>query len=292
MNTNKARILILGCGYTLTRLALRFNARDLLCIVSGTQRSEELIRMGLNSQVVDASDFNQIRKLFKDNPQIEILIDGIPPLYKYDHNPLVAAKNITSCLNYLNPRRIIYLSTTGVYGVGDSSWVSEERIPEPRNTKSQARLETENLYRNTGIPAVILRIAGIYGPDRGLGHSLKIRRKISSNNPEKWNNRIHVEDLVEVIYRILQSPLDLSLPQIFNCCDDLPVKSGELLEFYALASGLNKEELNNLLPSDKHTASLRDSLNQRISNKLVKKTLNLELAYPSYKEGYRTELLG
>jgi nucleoside-diphosphate-sugar epimerase len=98
------------------------------------------------------------------------------------------------------PRRLIYLSTTGVYGDCAGATVDEESLPLPRSGRAVRRLAAENAVRawadSHAVSWCILRIPGIYGPGRLPLERLRRRDPAIDPGEATPGNRIHVDDLV------------------------------------------------------------------------------------------------
>ena len=100
------------------------------------------------------------------------------------------------------PRKIVYISTSGVYGDCKGEWVTEEREAKPRTDRARRRLAAENLLRDweraNSIPVVILRVSGIYGPGRLPLERLRRGTPVLREEECGYSNRIHADDLASV----------------------------------------------------------------------------------------------
>ena len=122
------------------------------------------------------------------------------------------------------PKKFVYTSSTSVYGQTDGSAVKESSPTEPQSDTSKILVQTEKLLLDAAqqkFPAVILRVAGIYGPDRGhlFLQYLRNEAKISGKG-ERLINMIHRDDLVGAIIAALKSG---RAGEIYNAVDDEPV---------------------------------------------------------------------
>jgi nucleoside-diphosphate-sugar epimerase len=126
-----------------------------------------------------------------------------------------------------------------------------------------------------------LRLPAIYGPDRGLLHSLKSGTYRLVGGGESWTNRIHVDDLVTVIERAIAMP---SLPPVLCVCDDAPTKAREVAEFLCAREGL---PMPASVPEEEvlRQGGYTMLSNQRVQNGLMKRLLGVTLQFPSFKEG-------
>lgn len=282
------QILLLGCGYTLEKVAKSLPAGSFIATVQTEAKAQLLRANGMTVEICSLTEKESISSIFAKYPNIKVLVDSVPPLAGNQSSEWTAGvRNVIASLENSRLERIVYLSTTGVFGVSDGSIVDESTDTNPDNPKSQARLDCENLYRKSGIPTVALRIVGIYGPGRGFGLSLKHGRAVDLGPATRWTNRIHVEDLVAIIHFLLMTPVEQELPPIICAGDDEPAQVEEVLAYYREILSLpppSSEEIN----SQKGTRS-RTNLNQRVSNALMKSLTGLNLKYPSYREGADTE---
>ncbi len=105
-------------------------------------------------------------------------------------------------------RRIVYISTSGVYGDCGGAWVDEDRPPAPLTERAHRRLDAERLLqawaRKPGRTVVILRVPGIYGPGRLPVDRLRRGLPVLDPAEAPWSNRIHAEDLARACCQALE----------------------------------------------------------------------------------------
>lgn len=279
--------LLLGCGYTLERVAMSLPQGSFVATVRSEARAKTLGKLGIPYEFcpLDIKEF--ITGIFLKYPTLKVLIDSIPPMPGESASAwTIGVRNVIASLENSRLERIIYLSTSGVFGGNDGDWVDEASPANSDSPKSQARLECENLYRKSGVSTIALRIVGIYGPGRGIGLSMKHGRKVDLGPLTRWTNRIHVDDLAATITSLTLAPVSQELPEVICACDDEPVQVEVLLEYY--------RNLLNLPSVESHEASSsqgrpRRNLNQKVSNALMKSVTSRDLRYPSFREGAGTE---
>lgn len=281
----KPTIALLGMGYTLSKVAQLLDKNTFIGTVTSESKKDRLLNEGLDVEVLDISNQGSVKSFFEKYQSINTIVDGIPPLGGTD--PLIGVKLIAEASSNHGVKRIIYLSTTGVYGVNNGAWVDENTDCVPINIKGQARLDSERLYQKLALKSeiVILRISGIYGPGRGIGTSLKLGKLPFVNNGDRYSNRIQVFDLCSTIIAAIKT---VNPPTIVNVADNEPSLMADIVSFYC-------EKYK--LPWPK-SISLEDAIqrgiftltsNQRIDNKILTGELGVLLKYPSYKEGSETE---
>jgi len=281
--TKAVKLLLLGGGYTLLNLAARLSPAEFVVTTTSEQKCRELVGRGYNCELLDVSSSESLEQLVAKYPAVETVVDSIPPLRSGDS--LLGVKNLIAACQALSLRRIIYLSTSGVFGSSDGQIVTEETPSNPYSESANNRDRSEQLYREAfGASLTALRISGIYGPGRGLGIMLKNGRYRIVEGEDRWTNRIHVEDLVEILYHLIDLVKLPSLPPVLIASDDRPSLSSEVVAFY-----IDKFKLPRPPTISRQQAleqgRQRFLLNQRLSNSLVKETLNLSLRFPDYTIG-------
>jgi nucleoside-diphosphate-sugar epimerase len=187
-------------------------------------------------------------------------------------------------------RSVVYLSTVGIYGDHAGAWVDEATPPQPDMTRSRERLAAEQAWQHfgthSGIPVAILRLAGIYGPERNALVQVArgdARRIVKAG---QVFNRIHVDDIAQAI----DAALTQKAAGIFNVADDEPCPPGDPLAFAAQLLGRAPPpeiSFDEAAPSMSPMALSfwRDC--RRVRNDKLKRTLGVTLRYPSYREGLR-----
>jgi nucleoside-diphosphate-sugar epimerase len=179
-----------------------------------------------------------------------------------------------------------YFSTVGVYGDFGGEWVDESAPTRPVNPRSEIRVEVENLWREfaetRGVPLLILRLAGIYGPGRSAFDKLRDGTARRIVKPGQVFNRIHVDD----IGRVTQLAARQRLGGTFNLGDDEPAPPQDLVTYAAKLMGVPPPPDVPFAEADL-TPMARSfySDNKRVSNKAIKSALGIELLYPTYRDG-------
>lgn len=93
------------------------------------------------------------------------------------------------------PQRLVYISTSGVYGDCGGRWIDEDEPLKPVSARGQRRLDAERVLAVSGIAHVILRVPGIYGPERWPVERLKKGLPVVRAEESPYTNRIHADDL-------------------------------------------------------------------------------------------------
>jgi hypothetical protein len=181
---------------------------------------------------------------------------------------------------------LCYFSTVGVYGDFAGQWVDESAPTRPVNARSRIRLEVEAGWREVadrrGVPLLVLRLAGIYGPGRSAFDKLRDGTARRIVKPDQVFNRIHVED----IGRVTQLAAGRRLPGTYNLSDDEPAPPQDLVTYAARLLGVSPPPEIPFAEAEM-TAMARSFYadNKRVSNKRIKSALGIELLYPTYRDG-------
>jgi uncharacterized protein YbjT (DUF2867 family) len=257
-----APLVLLGSGYTLTRLALREAAkgREVLAVTRDPGRTPQLRAAG--AQVLSLEDaLARTRDAH--------VIHGVPPEAGLD-------ERVAGALQQQPPARAMYLSSTGVYG-SVRGVVDEETPVDPEG--APGRLAAEALLRPLGV--CVLRVAGIYGPGRGshtrlLSGSLRLPQGGGGRI-----SRIHVDDLVSA----LQCVLEGGEPGAVYCAaDDRPASQGETVAWLCKRLGVSRPPE---VPLESLHASLRGD--RAVQNARLK-ALGWKPQYPDYPTGFEAVL--
>jgi nucleoside-diphosphate-sugar epimerase len=185
-------------------------------------------------------------------------------------------------------RRVIYISTTGVYGPASGEWIDELTLPDPQREGGRASLEAERILaaHPLGRRSAILRLAGLYGPGR-VPHLDKLRASEPLPVPaEGWLNLIHVDDAARVVIAAdawLDRQPSADAPHVFCVVDDLPVQRRDYYAEVARIIGARPPTFTP--PAADSPAAARASVSRRVSNRRLRTTLGVNWAFPTYRDG-------
>ncbi len=178
------------------------------------------------------------------------------------------------------PGRLIYVSSTGVYGHSQGEEVDEDAATEPVEESGRVVLEAERLLHELLPGAVVLRFAGIYGPGRLLRRQAIQAGEPLVGDPDKWLNLIHVDDAAAAVVAAAERARPGA---VVNVADDRPVRRRE---FYALlARLLSAPEPRFVPPTPGAPPPGHERTNRRIVNRRLRTELGMPLQYPSCAEG-------
>ena len=278
--------LLLGSGYTLTRLGAALGRARIVLTSRRMNQVERWRSYGYHAEQVDSSSRRDIETALQRYPSLSAVVDSVPP----PRGP--SSKDLRECAiqrgKLFKERaitRVLYLSTTGVFGVEDGSTVNESTPSNPRNPLAEARFATEAGYQESGVNVTVVRIPAIYGPGRGLGIALQHGSMKLIEDGERWTNRVHVEDLVGFLSSMLSAA---DLPALLCVGDAKPALQKEVVRFYAERFQLPMP--GTISVEQARAAGLYTQLaNQRIDSSRARSLLGLALKFPSYREGAGSE---
>ena len=193
------------------------------------------------------------------------------------------------------PQSLVYGSTSGVYGDCRGEWVDEVRAVRPRTPRAERRVHAEAQLRffgrSTGTRTHVLRIPGIYAPDREGGTPRgRLLKGTAVLNPEDdvYTNHIHAADLA----RACTAALWRGQPQrVTNASDDTQMTMGEYFDFAAALYGLPKPPRVARSTAQAQLPLMLLSFmgeSRRLENTRLKRELRLRLRYPTVVQGLRT----
>lgn len=230
------RCVIAGCGYVGTRLARAWDERggSVTALVRTNESAEQLHASGFESFAVDFDSDVSLPPL-PMGAWIYYLV-APPPAGTRDTRIRRFLAELTAGTA---PTGLVLISTTGVYGDCGGAWVDESTPVAPQVDRARRRVDAENAARDwsahTGIPVIILRVPGIYGPGRLPLARLRQATPVLRESESPWSNRVHVDDLVAAA---------LAVPErghpgaVYNISDGHPSTMTDYFNRVADAAGL------------------------------------------------------
>ena len=286
------RVLIVGCGYVGLSLGadLARQGHEVLGVRRSAGAAPELEAAGLRLVVADVTNPAELAKL--PGPfdwVVNCASASGGGVEEYRRIYLEGNRNLMAVLTGTPLKKFVYTSSTGVYGQNDGALVKETHPTEPATEAGQVLVEAEKLLlgaqQQCGFPAVVLRVAGIYGPGRGhyLKQFLKNEARIEGRG-ERLLNMIHRDDVAGVIHAALRRA---RAGEIFNAVDDEPVTQATFLRW--LAEELGKWPPPSV-PEDTDVVRKRGVTNKRVSNRKLKMELGYAFKYPNFRMGFSAEV--
>ena len=186
-------------------------------------------------------------------------------------------------------RWIGYLSTTGVYGDTGGAVVAETAPPAPTSERSRRRVAAEarwlDLYRRSGLPAHVFRLAGIYGPGRSSLDQVRAGAARRIERPGHLFSRIHVDDIATVLRASMARP---DPGRIYNVCDDEPAAPADVIAYACRLLGREPPPLVPFEAVEAGMSAMAQSFwrdNRRVDNGRIGRELGVRLRYPDYRAG-------
>jgi nucleoside-diphosphate-sugar epimerase len=187
------------------------------------------------------------------------------------------------------PRRVAYISTSGVYGDCGGAWVDESRPVRPQTDRARRRADAEQSLiewgKERGVEIVCLRAPGIYAAARLPLERLKQRTPVLRAEDDVYTSHIHADDLAAICVRALERDAPAG---VYNAADDTELKTGDYFDLVADRFGLarpprvSRAEAEKLLPATL-LSFMRES--RRLANVRMKERLGIRLQYPTVFDG-------
>ncbi len=286
------RVLIVGCGYIGLPLGAELfrQGHEVFGLRHTVSAQKELEAVGIRPLFADITKPQDLAGLpAAFDWVVNCVASGGGSADDYRRIYLQGMQNLLDWLAPRPPKKFVYTSSTSVYGQNDGSRVDETSPTEPVTETARVLVETEKLLRQTAeqnnFPAIILRLAGIYGPGRGhwLRQYLKNEARIEGKG-DRFLNMIHRDDVVGAIIAALQGGRP---GEIYNVADDEPVSQ---IAFFEWLSNALTRPLPPSIP-EKSTARKRGATNKQVSNRKLKDELGYQFKYPDFRKGYSAEIL-
>jgi nucleoside-diphosphate-sugar epimerase len=290
---NQMRVLIIGCGYVGLPLGAELArlGHEVIGVRRAAAHDDALAAAGIKPF---AADITQPADLARLPGPFDWVVNCASSgrgagLDQYRQVYLQGTRHLLDWLAAAPPKKYVHTGSTSVYGQNDGSPVKETSPAEPASETARVLVETENALldaaRAKKFPAIILRAAGIYGPDRGhlFRQYLKNEARIPGQGA-RFINMIHRDDLVGVIIAALKNGRP---GEIYNAVDDEPVAQ---IHFFRWLS----ETLGKWMPPFAEEPSDADRkralTNKRVQNRKLKMELGHQFKYPNFRKGYTAEI--
>lgn len=276
------RLLLAGCGKLGTELGLhRAAAGDQ---VFGLRRQASLLPAPIEPISADLGDPDSLAARLPENLDA-VVFTATPGAFNdaaYEQAYVRGLDNLLRALEQADqrPQRLIFVSSTSVYGDTGGDWVDETITPEPQAFSGERLLQAEALLAALGDRGVVLRLGGIYGPGRErLLKRVREARPVVAD-PPSYTNRIHQTDCVGVLEHLLELPRPATL---YLGVDDHPAPLHEVLDWLADSMGMDRVPRQSGAPGDQRGS------NKRCSNRRLRQS-GYQFVYPDYRDGYRVML--
>ncbi len=181
------------------------------------------------------------------------------------------------------PRRLLFVSSSSVYAQQNGEWIDEGAETAPKEYSGRVMLEAERVALDSGIPASVVRLTGIYGPGREWLLSQVRQGYRVTEEPPLYGNRIHAEDAAGLLAHLLQADqAGRTLDEVYIGVDDAPAPLAEVVAWLREYMGVTEWS---------EQQRVRRTGSKRCSNARAR-AFGWTPAFPSYREGYAAILAG
>lgn len=289
------RIAILGCGYVGEELGRQLAAcgHEVVGVrrsTAGCDRIEELSVPGFEAVRADVTDEASLASV----PDSDVIVFAASSGGRdASAARAVYVDGLQTTLDVFGnrdhvPSRLLYTSSTGVYGDHDGNWVDESTPIDPTTEKTAVLARAESIALDDaseyGIDGTVVRYAGLYGPDR-----YRLDRYLNGPVTEGYLNMVHRVDAAGAVRFLIEE--DLGRSAVILVVDDEPVSKWEFADWLAEAcdreSPPKRTKSQRLATSELSTASKRRLLTSKRCSNATLRSLGYEFTYPTFRSGYR-----
>ncbi|QLG62991.1 SDR family oxidoreductase [Halorarum salinum] len=287
------RVVVVGCGYV--GLELGRHLTDAGHDVVGARRSDgglERVRSaGLGAVRCDVTDPDTLRSLPDADAVVFVASSGGRGAEAARRVYVEGLANVLAEYGSRSatPDRLVYTSSTGVYGDHGGDWVTEDTPLEPTTEKTGVLVEAERVALERAVEydvdGTVVRFGGLYGPDR-----YRLDRYVRGPVTAGYLNMIHRDDAAGAIARLLEG--DSARGEVVLAVDDEPVDRWEFADWLADECGLSRPEKRTKAERIEEgelsaAAERRVRTSKRCDNARLRE-IGYEFAFPTYREGYRS----
>jgi nucleoside-diphosphate-sugar epimerase len=271
------KVLIAGCGYVGSALGAALVADG--DVVYGLRRRVVSLPAGVQPIEADLA----VAKTLRDLPaELDFVVYSASPggsddaLYRTAYVEGLARLLEALAAQRQNPRRIFLLSSTSVYGQEKGEWVDEDSPTEPRDFRGRRILESEGLLAASGQAFTLVRLGGIYGPQRAsMIERVRSGRAVFTRGSPRYTNRIHRDDCAGALRHLMRLPAPESLYLGVDC---EPADDATVLRWLAGALGAPEPRLEK-------DSGAPERGNKRCRNDRLLAS-GYSFRYPTFREGY------
>lgn len=281
------RLLIIGCGDVVSRelpwLTRRFR------VYAAIRRQEEASRLRALGITPLLADLDQQASLKRLTGLADILLHSAPPQENGETDQRTRRLLATLSRGGSLPRRLVYLSTTGVYGDCGGAAIDETRRAAPRSPRGKRRLDAERQLRawgaRHGVRVALLRAPGIYAADRLPLDRLRRGDPVLKDDEDVFTNHIHAADLARMAALAL---FRARAGRTWNTVDDSCLKMGDWYDQLADSFALPRPPRVSRAEAAQRLSPMTLSFmaeSRRIGNARIKRELRYRYLYPNVAAG-------
>lgn len=280
------RLLIVGCGDIALRALPRLVRRyQVFGLVRSAAQGERIAALGATPL---AGDLDEQASLQAPAGGADLVLHLAPPGDSGESDQRTA--NLTAALSARPPGRVVYISTSGVYGDCAGAWVDETRPVAPQTLRARRRVDAERALfawgERSAVAVVVLRVPGIYAAERLPLEQLKRASPVLRPEDDVYTNHIHADDLAGVCLAALERG---GAGRVYNASDDSEMKMGDYFDLVADRARLPRPPRVSRAAAEAGAIGegllsfMRES--RRLVNTRMKAELGVRLRYPSVREG-------
>jgi nucleoside-diphosphate-sugar epimerase len=286
------RVLIVGCGYVGLPLGAELVrlGHEVCGVTRSAQNHAALQSHSIQPFIADIAQRPDLDKLpLPFDWVVNTVSSSKGGIEEYKQVYLQGTQHLIDWLAAAAPKKFVYTSSTSVYGQTDGSQVKESSPAEPAGETGRVLAATEQLLldaaRGKKFPAVILRVAGIYGPERGhlFLQYLKGEARMAGRG-ERLLNMIHRADVVNCIIAALRNG---QAGEVYNAVDDEPVPQIHFFRWLAETLGKNMPPFGD---EPAPAGGKRAVTHKKVLNRKLKAELGYQFKYPTFRQGYTAEI--
>jgi nucleoside-diphosphate-sugar epimerase len=280
-------IYIAGCGDIGRRVAQRYLEfdRQVVAITRNETQAQLLEAMKIQTLIMDFDNPQSLSGLALEGAR---LFYFMPPPAAGEHDT-----RMQHCLDAMQsgglPQRIVYISTTGVYGNTHGDWVTEQSPLQPDTARARRRVDAEQQLTSWceryQVERVILRVPGIYGSGRWPLQRLQAGKPVLIEQESAFVNRIHAEDLADIcIAAMNRAPCG----RVYNVSDGHPCSMTAYFNKVADAFDLPRPpQISRAEAGEQISAAMLSYMDEsrRVDNSLLLRELGITLRYPDLDAG-------
>jgi nucleoside-diphosphate-sugar epimerase len=280
------RLLIVGCGDIALRALPRLVRHyQVFGLARKAEQAQRIAALGAKPLTGDLDEPSTLQVLAG---AADLVLHLAPPGESGESDQRSA--NLIAALSARAPERLVYISTSGVYGDCGGAWVDEARPLAPQNLRAVRRVDAERSLlewgRQCGVAVVVLRVPGIYAAERLPLAQLKRGAPVLRAEDDVYTNHIHADDLAGICLLALARG---AAGRAYNASDDGEIKMGDYFDLVADRARLPRPPRITRAAAEAGAISeglmsfMRES--RRMNNTRIKAELGLRLRYPSVHEG-------
>ncbi|WP_416762109.1 SDR family oxidoreductase [Roseateles sp. So40a] len=285
----RGRLLIVGCGDVGLRVLRLLAGRwTVFALTSSAARAPELRAAGAIPLIGNLDDACSLGRLA-----------GLADRVLHLAPPAATGRTDERTRHLLRalsrsapPRRLVYASTSGVYGDCGGARIDETRLPRPANDRAWRRVDAEAQLRQwgrvSGCAVTVLRVPGIYAFDRDGGHPRERLAKglpVLAREDDVYTNHIQADDLARAcLLALMRGPA----PRVLHASDDSELLMGDYFDLAAeLCAMPRPERVARAQAAERFSPMQMSFMNEsrRLDNSRLKHELRLKLRYPTPREG-------